>query len=209
MRKIGIVACGRGLRLDEFPAGATVVRCDEARLRSLAEEGRLDEMAELILGALRSLAGEGCELAALTGSDAHLVFSAVRQLSPVPLVSMVEACRERILAQGFGRAMLLGSALTLRRKFFKSPIVLAHVPVVVPGGEDARWLDEFLAGEGAVDAQAIERFRHMVAEGMDHGAEVLVLSDPALLSLAEASDATLPVIDAAQVQREALLLQAL
>ncbi len=64
----------------------------------MADAGERDALADYFMTGIDALVAAGCEVAALGCNTGHLVFDELRQRSPIPLVSIVEATRDEIVA---------------------------------------------------------------------------------------------------------------
>lgn len=93
---------------------------------------RFDLLTDYILGGVQSLAAAGADVAALTGNTPHVVLDAVRERSPIPLVSTIETTRDELLRRDGGRVALLGTSFTMTHPFFVTPLRDAGIDLVVP-----------------------------------------------------------------------------
>lgn len=50
-----------------------------------------DQLTDYVLGAVRSLAAGGADIAALTGNTPNIVMDRVMPLSPIPIVNAIDA----------------------------------------------------------------------------------------------------------------------
>jgi aspartate racemase len=104
-------------------------------------------LTEYLLGSLRRLAAAGVDFAALTANTAHIVFDELAARSPVPLLSIVEACAEEARRQGLGRLVLLGTRFTMEAPFYPAVCARHGVTVVTPSEADRPWIHERYIGE--------------------------------------------------------------
>lgn len=101
-----------------------------------------------LLESLRRLAGAGVTFAALTANTPHLVFDDLAAQSPVPLLSIVEACAAEAARRGLARLLLLGTRFTMDAPFY--PAVCARYGVAVlppPAADDRAWIHARYVGE--------------------------------------------------------------
>lgn len=178
----------------------------------MIDEGRLDDLVAYLLEAIDVLDGAGCEVAAIGCNTGHIVFDEVRAASPIPLVSIVDATRDAVLASGCRRPMLLGTWATMKKPFFKNALAKAGLAVLVPGDAEARWLSDVIYGEleaGIVRDEVVDRFARLVADGAEHGADAVILGCTELPMLAERLELPVPAIDTLQVHVDALIEAAL
>ncbi|MDO3623876.1 aspartate/glutamate racemase family protein [Ralstonia pseudosolanacearum] len=118
---------------------------------NLCRAKQFDQLAEYVLGALRSLAAGGADIAALTGNTPNIVMDRVRPMSPIPVVSAIEATCAEAQRRGVRRVGLLGTVFTMTNTFFKAPFEDRSIQVVVPD-----------------DAQ-IAQIQHKIESELEHG----------------------------------------
>ena len=174
----------------------------------LIDGGDLDGLAAYLLDAIQVLAGAGCEVAAIGCNTGHIVFDQVAAASPIPLVSIIDATRAAVLAQGSRRPMLLGTWATMRQPFFKGALAKAGLAVLTPGDAEARWLSDVIYNElqgGIVRDESLGRFASLVADGAEHGADAVILGCTELPMLTERLELSIPVVDTLQAHVDALI----
>jgi len=103
-------------------------------------------LTEYLLASLRRLAGAGVDFAAMTANTPHIVFDELAVRSPVPLVSIVEACAEEA-QRGLTRLALLGTRFTMEAPFYPAVCARHGVVVVTPTEADRAWVHERYIGE--------------------------------------------------------------
>lgn len=114
---------------------------------SLFKSRRFDDLEAYVLGAVNNLAASGAELAALTGNTPHVVFDRVRDKSPIPLISAIEATRDAALERGLNKIGLLGTVFTMTNDFFKAPFEEAGIQVVVPSADEIAYVQNKIEAE--------------------------------------------------------------
>jgi aspartate racemase len=104
-------------------------------------------LVEYLLESLRRLAGARCAFAALTANTPHIVFDELAARSPLPLVSMVEACADEAARRGLRRVSLLGTRFTMEGGFYASAFGRRGIEVTAPGPAERAWVHERYVGE--------------------------------------------------------------
>jgi aspartate racemase len=104
-------------------------------------------LADYLLASLRRLAGAGVDFVAMTANTPHIVFDELARRSPVPLLSIVEACAEEARRRGLRRLALLGTRFTMEATFYPDVFARSGIAVVVPHDAERAWLHERYVGE--------------------------------------------------------------
>jgi aspartate racemase len=110
-------------------------------------EHDLPALAEYFLASLRRLAGARVDFAVMTANTPHIVFDALVARSPVPLLSIVEACAEEARRLGLRRLALLGTRFTMEAPFYPAVCARYGIAVGPPRGADRAWIHERYVGE--------------------------------------------------------------
>ena len=84
----------------------------------LVGAGEFDELIAYLAFEVSRLAKAGAEVAAFASNTPHLVFEEVRQRSPIPLISIVEATRHDPEERGPRRLGLVGTPFTMQGSFY-------------------------------------------------------------------------------------------
>jgi len=100
-----------------------------------------------LLDSLHRLAGGGADFAALLANTAHVVFDELAERSPLPLVSIVEACAAEADRRGHKRLGLLGTRFTMEARFYPDVFGRRGIGVVSPEPAEQDWLHERYIGQ--------------------------------------------------------------
>lgn len=113
----------------------------------LCREKKYDELVKLFKTTVERLAATGADFAVLTANTSHIVFDRLREVSPLPLISIVEATAREAQKMGLKRVGLLGTCFTMEEDFFKKPFVERGIKVVVPSKKDIDYVSDKIYGE--------------------------------------------------------------
>ena len=111
-------------------------------IQRFCNEGRYDELTGYLLAAVRNLAAAGAEFAALSANTPHIVFDQLKQQTPIPLVSIIEAACEEAERRGLSRLGLMGTIFTMKGSFFKKPFEEKGIKVISPREEEMAYINE-------------------------------------------------------------------
>jgi aspartate racemase len=142
-----VEAWERGDRGDPATAPSIVIdSLDVRRALRLVESDR-PALVEYLLASVRRLASAGVDFAAMSANTPHIVFDEIAARSPVPLVSIVEACAQEARRRGLRRLALLGTRFTMEGPFYPAVCARYGIVAVAPNDTDRAWVHERYVGE--------------------------------------------------------------
>ncbi len=113
----------------------------------LIKEKKYAEVTDFLLGKIELLKRAGVDFAAISANTPHLVFESLRERSPVPLISIVEATCEEASRKGLMRTGLLGTGFTMKATFYRDVFCKDGIEVIVPEEDDIEYIDQKLFSE--------------------------------------------------------------
>jgi aspartate racemase len=187
-------------RHDPSTAPSIVIDSLDVRRALQLVEKDLSGLAEYLLASLHRLAGAGVDFAAMTANTPHVVFDELVARSPVPLVSIVEACALEARRRRLVRLALLGTRFTMEGAFYPAVCARLGIAVVPPGDADRIWVHERYVGElleGEFRDDTRRQFVSLVGRLRDEsGIDGVILAGTELpLLLTTPLIADLPVLD--------------
>lgn len=191
----------------------TVESVDVFRMLEMLSAERYDEITDYLHDAIKSLAAAGADFIALSANTAHVVFDRLRERSPVPLLSIVEAAKDEALARGYGKAGLLGTKFTMQGEFFRQPFEQAGVRVVIPDDSEIDTLSDKIYNElelGIVRPATLSLFQDAVARMRDReGIEAVILGCTELPLMLNDGNCPVPVLDTMRIHIDAIVCEIL
>ena len=165
-------------------------------------------VAYLVKG-IRNLAAAGAECAALTGITPHIVFEKLEEISPIPLISMVDTARDDAAARGFRKIALLGTRPTMEGHFFQDSFARRGIEVVTPDAAEREYIGTKIETElefGKVFPETQQKFREIAKRMIrEENAEAVVLGCTELPFIFRGVTLPAPYIDVMQVHIDALV----
>ena len=145
----------------------------------LCGEKQYDKLTEYLMGAINNLAKSGADFAALSANTPHIVFDKLKEQSPIPLISIVEATCEEAKLRGLKKIGLLGTIFTMTGEFFKAPFVKNGIQIIVPTESEIELVNDKISTElelGIVKEETLVSFQKVISrmKGED-GIEAIVL----------------------------------
>lgn len=174
-------------------------------------EGRWDLVAQGLAGAAQRLAAAGADLLIIATNTMHIVFDQVQAAVDVPMISLLDAVAQAILAQEIGTVGLLGTRFTMEHPFYQRALAAHGIEVLVPGAEDREYVnrviyDELVAGQ--VRAESRAGFLEVIGRLAARGARGVILGCteiPLLVRPADVSAYDVQLFDTTAIHAEAAL----
>lgn len=167
-------------------------------------------LVEYLLASVNRLHAAGAELVAMTANTPHIVFDELAELSPAPLLSIVEVCADEAERRTLRRPLLLGTRFTMEAGFYQSVFARRGITVVTPEEGDRLWLHERYIGEllkGSFRDETRREVTGLVERLRDwEGVDGVILGGTELPLLLTAPDlGGLPVLDTTALHVAALV----
>jgi len=109
--------------------------------------GNLGAVADGLVAEFERLQRAGAEFAALTANTPHIVFDELKQRSPIPLISIVEATCEDALARGLKTVGLFGTRFTMEAPFYPEVFSRGGMKLVLPTADEQDYIHAIYLGE--------------------------------------------------------------
>jgi aspartate racemase len=173
---------------------------DLDRMLGMIGENRLLEVTNYLLGEIERLARAGADFGALAANTPHVVFGALEERTPIPLVSLVDAACRAVVAQRLRRVGLFGTRFTMQAAFYPEALARSGIAAVLPSPEEQDFIHGIYIGElvkGVFRPETRARL-HAIAGRLrdDEGADGVILAGTELpLILRDEAEAGLPLID--------------
>jgi aspartate racemase len=104
-------------------------------------------LVEYLAASVSRLAAAGADFAAMAANTPHVVFDELVAGSPIPIVSIVEACTEEAARRGLLRLALLGTRFTMEGAFYPSVFARRGIATLAPNEEERRWVHDRYIGQ--------------------------------------------------------------
>jgi aspartate racemase len=176
------------------------------------QEDRWDLVAQGLSEAAQKLEAGGADFVIIATNTMHLVFDQVQASVNVPMLSLLNAVGEAILARGMKTVGLLGTRFTMEKTFYQDGLARKGIAVLVPDAGDREYVnnviyDELVAGQIRDESRA--GFVPIIEELAARGAEGVILGCTEIPLLVNEADAGIPLFDTTAIHAEAALSYAL
>jgi len=107
----------------------------------------LGAVTDYLLDEIHRLARAGADFGAVAANTPHIVFDALQQRSPIPLLSIVEATRDEARSRGIKKVGLFGTRFTMQGQFYPEVFLRAGIQIIAPNDEEQSYIHEKYLGE--------------------------------------------------------------
>ncbi|MEO1592608.1 MAG: amino acid racemase [Cyanobacteria bacterium J06632_22] len=124
---------------------------DMTKMLSLIGDGEWDTVARYLADEVNRLASAGVDFGVLASNTPHIVFDRVCELSLLPLISIVEATAQEVLAVGLDKVALFGTRFTMQGGFYRDVLLQHGIEVITPDAVDQdfihkKYMEELVKG---------------------------------------------------------------
>ena len=171
-------------------------------------QGRWDLVAQGLAQAAQRLQAAGANFLIIATNTMHIVIDQVRGQVGIPVLSLLDAVSDAILARGMSTVGLLGTRFTMENPFYQDALAPKGISVLVPDGEDRRLVnaiiyDELVAGQIRDESRRV--LVAIIEKLAARGAEGVILGCTEIPLLVSESDASVPLFDTTVIHAEAAL----
>ena len=181
-----------------------------SEMLNLLGADRFDKIADNLVVEFGKLAAAGADFGLLASNTPHIVFDKVRECSPLPLISIVEATYNKVKELGLKRVALFGTKFTMNGGFYDQVFLQHNIQVFIPDDADQsfiheKYLAELIKGNILNDTKSklLEIASKMKKE---HGIQGLILGGTELSLILQNGDAPgIHIVDSTDAHVESIL----
>jgi aspartate racemase len=172
------------------------------------QQERWDLVAQGLSEAARRIEAAGTDFIVMATNTMHLVFEQVQASIQIPMLSLLDAVREAILAAGIEKVGLLGTRYTMEKTFYQDTLAQSGITVLVPDAEDRQCVDAVIYDElvaGQIRDQSRARLVAVINRLADRGAQGVILGCTEIPMLVSEKDAGMRLFDTMAIHADAAL----
>jgi aspartate racemase len=176
------------------------------------KEDRWDLVAEGLSQAAQSLEAAGADFIIIATNTMHLVFDEVQANVNVPMLSLLDAVGEALLARGLKTVGLLGTRFTMEKTFYHQALARKGISVLVPEADQRTYVDNVIYNEltaGQIKDNSRSGLVTIINSLAERGAEGVVLGCTEIPLLVSEDDVEVLLLDTTAIHAEAALDYAL
>lgn len=187
---------------------------DMTRMLKLVGENDLPGLANYLADEVRRLTDAGATLALMASNTPHIVFDELQNLSPIPLISIVDTACQAAIGKGMKRVGLFGTKFTMQGGFYQKVFERADIVLMLPDTAAQEYIHSTYMTElvnGMYRDEVRDRFIAIARELQgQQGIDGLVLGGTELpLLMRDAEGLDIPMIDTGRVHVEQAITELL
>jgi aspartate racemase len=169
------------------------------------QSGDREGLAQFLADSIGRLQAAGAEVAAVPAVAPHLCVRELVAISPVRVVSLLDAVADAVRASGIRRAAIFGTRLVMGTGVFDT---LGSVELVIPDAAQVDYIHETYLDLAMSGERSEEHYRGLTALAhalLRDGAEAIILAGTDLSLVFNEETTQFPHIDCARVHIDAIL----
>src|SRR5713226_8235943 len=173
-------------------------------LLGLITANELDQATDHLINELQKLARAGVDFGVIAAGTPHIVFDQVRERSPIPLISIVEATCEAAAKLQLKKIALFGTRFTMQGRFYQDVFSKAGITLVVPKPDEQEYVHDKYMNDlvhGIILPETRERLLAILDKMKARdGIEALILGGTELsLIIKDAEHNGMPILDTTKI----------
>lgn len=192
----------------EYPE-FTIENINLNRALDYCQKKQYEELTNYLLGAINNLAKSGAEFVALTANTLHVVYDLLKEKSPVPIISIIEATCAEAKHRGLKKVGLIGTIFTMEGTFFADTFIREGIDVITPDGKTRKLVNDKIANElelGIVKEETRNTLVEIInTMKKNDGIEAIILGCTELPLILNDSNTPVPCLDTMQIHIDTLV----
>lgn len=168
-----------------------------------------DNSYDLLFSACENLKKSGADGIALCANTAHLYADKLQEAISLPVIHIVTETAKTINKNGFKKIGLLGTKFTMEMDFYRSRPESSGLEVLIPENPEIREYMQYTLreelGVGFINPETKEKYKEIVKDLTDRGAECIVLGCTEIPMLVSQDDFEIPVFDTTKIHSQAIV----
>lgn len=196
---------------ENFFPNLTIESINVFEVLRLCGERKYDELTDYLFQAVNNLVRSGADFAALSANTPHIVFERLQELSPIPLISIIESTCKEAAKRNLKKIGLLGTIFTMTEDFFKQPFFREGINIVVPSDVEMEYINQKISLElehGIVKEETLEHFKRIIFRmQMEENIEAIILGCTELPLLLNDKVSPVPCLDTMQIHIQDIIAE--
>jgi aspartate racemase len=175
---------------------------------ALKEAGDWDTQGDLLTAEALSLERAGADCILLATNTMHRLAEQIEAALTIPFLHLADATADAICAHKLSTIGLLGTRYTMELDFYKNRLARKGITTLVPddaGRHDVHTIIYDELCHGTISEESRTRYRDIIQQLADRGAQGVILGCTEITLLVEQSDARVPLFDTTRIHVDAAL----
>ncbi|GJL85541.1 MAG: aspartate racemase [Micavibrio sp.] len=184
---------------------------DFQEFKDLKDKGDWETQGVLLAAQAANLQRAGADFILLSTNTMHKVAGQIEAAIDVPFLHLADTTAARIGEAGLSKIALLGTIHTMAEDFYKERLKAHGIEALVPDEESQNVVSDIIYDElckGVVSDQSRERYKEIIAELEQQGAQGVILGCTEITKLIGPEDVNIPVFDTTKIHVEEALKSA-
>ena len=168
------------------------------------------EMVDYLVAEIERLARAGADFAIISANTPHIVFDQIRERSPIPLISIIEATARAAKRQKLARPALFGTRFTMQGSFYPKVFEREGISLVVPDSTEQNYIHDKYMNElvkGDIRESTRDGLLRIVDRMIERDSiDALILGGTELpLIIQDLGDRQIPLLDTTRIHVNAAI----
>jgi aspartate racemase len=175
------------------------------------DAGRWSEVASMLLDSAEKLRRAGADLLVCPDNTVHEAIDLVRDQSPLTWLHIAEEVASVAAARNFRRLLILGTKYLMEGPVYPTKLRMRAIDCEIPPANERQNINALIFDKlvyGRFEESTRAYFRHVIAEGQQHGTDAVVLGCTEIPLLMDETDSPLPTLDSTRILARAALREA-
>ncbi len=175
---------------------------DFAEIEEYQHRGEWQKATKAMINAAQSLEKGGADFLVICTNTMHKMADEIQTAIQIPILHIVDATAQAILAQGIQRIGLLGTRFTMEEDFYVNRLQAHGLQVDIPEKQEREIIHRIIYQElvlGKILPASREAYKAIIERLQKDGARGVVLGCTEIGMLVKQSEYTLPVFDTTQI----------
>lgn len=166
------------------------------------DQDNWEGVADLMVDSVNKISSCGADFAICPDNTAHRVFKKLKERSPIPLISIVEAVGNEINRLGVSTVGLLGTKYTMEGTFYLETLKKMGIAVLVPNKGDQKIISDIIYSElifGILNDSSRQKYIKVIENLKEMGCEGVILGCTEIPMLISQKNSPLLVFDSTRL----------
>jgi aspartate racemase len=171
-----------------------------------------ERIGDYLGSCMASLESAGADFAVIATNTMHYVYDAIAARVSIPVLSIIDATAEAIVAAGLDTIGLLGTDFTMSQDFYKEGLVAHGISTLVPPVDERSLVNRIIYQEltmGIISPESRTAYAEVIRRLQLRGAQGVILGCTEIPLLIGPADADIPLFDTTSIHAAKALAYAM